>query len=139
MIIKIGESVREPDLMFVATPNLPRATSKGLEGPADLVIEVVSEESVTRDKIEKFEEYEDAGVREYWIIDSRPGRQRADFYVRDERTNRFRPVPVDDEGVYRSTVLTGFWMNTDWLFEENPNPLSALTKIIGRDQLIAAL
>ena len=138
MIVKAGVSAREPDLMFVAAANVSRATSKGLEGPADLVIEVVSEESVTRDKIDKFEEYEDTGVSEYWIIDSRPGRQRADFYVLDER-NRYRAVPADDAGIYRSTALSGFWIKVDWLFEADPNPLKALAEIVGRDRLLASL
>ncbi len=35
-----------------------------------------------------------AGVREYWILDPRPGYERADFYVLDEQ-GRYRPVPVD--------------------------------------------
>ena len=52
-----------------------------LDGPADLVIEVISDDSVTRDRVEKFDEYLEAGVREYWVIDPRPGQQRALFYV----------------------------------------------------------
>jgi len=37
------------------------------DGPADLAIEIVSEESRLRDRGEKFAEYEVGGVKEYWI------------------------------------------------------------------------
>ena len=47
-------------------------------GAADLCVEVVSPESVTRDCREKLTEYEQAGVREYWLID--PFRTQARFH-----------------------------------------------------------
>lgn len=133
-----GGPAREPDLMFVAKENIARVTSSLINGPADLVIEVVSEESAARDRSEKFDEYEDAGVREYWIIDSRPNRQRADFYVLDAN-GRYRPVLVSDDGIYRSTVLEGFWLDVKWLWQKDPNPLSALAHVVGPDKLIEAI
>ncbi len=129
---------REPDVMFVAAENLRRLGSKYLDGPADLAIEIVSDDSVARDRADKFYEYEEAGVREYWIIDPRPGKQRADFYVRDDK-GRYRPVPIDDRGVYASTVLPNFWLQVDWLWATEPNPLTALAEIVGADKLIEAL
>jgi Uma2 family endonuclease len=130
---------REPDLMVVTSEHLNRITSDQLDGPADLVIEVISDESVTRDKIEKFDEYEDAGVREYWIIDPRANRQRAEFFVLDEARRRFRPVPIEDDNTYHSAVLQGFWLNVDWLWELKPNVFAALIRIVGKDRLIDML
>ena len=40
-----------------------------MNGAADICIEVISPESVIRDRGEKFEEYERGGVGEYWIFD----------------------------------------------------------------------
>jgi Uma2 family endonuclease len=60
---------REPDILFVAQSNLGRITKQYLDGPADLVIEVISPEISGRDRGDKFYEYETAGVREYWLID----------------------------------------------------------------------
>jgi Uma2 family endonuclease len=40
-----------------------------MDGAADIVIELVSPESVHRDYGEKLYEYEQAGVPGYWIID----------------------------------------------------------------------
>ncbi|MFQ5854975.1 MAG: Uma2 family endonuclease [Anaerolineae bacterium] len=120
---------REPDILFVATENLARLTENKLEGPADLIVEIISDDSVSRDRSRKFYEYQAAGVREYWIIDPRQGTERADFWVLDE-DGRYRPVPVGDDGIYRSTVIPGFWLRVDWLrAEELPDPLLTLAEI----------
>lgn len=128
---------REPDLLFIAQEHLDRLTDARLHGPADLIVEVVSDDSVSRDRSDKFYEYQAAGVREYWIIDPRPGYERADFYVLDAR-GRYRPVPIDPDGRYHSTVLAGFWFEVEWvLSEEPPDTLQALAQIVGSEQLLA--
>jgi hypothetical protein len=100
---------------------------------------VICDDSVARDRADKFYEYQEAGVREYWILDSRPGRERADFYVLDER-GRYRPVPVDPDGRYHSTLLPGFWLQVDWITSaEPPTVLTALAQIVGRQKLMEAI
>jgi Uma2 family endonuclease len=122
-------SAREPDILFVATERLDRLTEQRLAGPADLVVEVISPESVARDRSEKFYEYQEAGVREYWLIDPRPGRQRADFWVLDD-SGQYSPALVDEDGVYRSTVLPNFWLNVDWLLVDDlPDPIQSFLQI----------
>ena len=54
-------SVREPDLLFLSTEHSARRTEKLLAGPADLVVEIVSDDSVRRDRDEKYHEYAAAG------------------------------------------------------------------------------
>lgn len=125
---------REPDLMFIATAHLDRMGRTHLEGPADLVIEMISDDSVAQDRDDKFSEYQDAGVREYWIIDPRPKRKRADFYVLNDH-GRFQPVPIPDDNRYRSTVLPGFWLDVEWLWQDDPNELAALVAIVGAGNL----
>ena len=92
------------------------------------MIEVVSKDSVRRDRQEKFLEYEAAGIPEYWIIDPRPGFQRADFYELAE--GAYRPLPVVD-GVLRSPALPGFWLRTEWLFDEAARAIDAIREILG--------
>lgn len=130
---------REPDILFVAQEHRERLTEERLEGAADLVVEVVSDDSVMRDRVRKFTEYQAAGVREYWLIDSRPGHGQADFYVLDEQ-GKFQAVPVSGDSIYRSTVLPGFWLRVDWLgAEELPDPLLTFAEIVGPPQLMDAL
>lgn len=120
---------REPDLLFVAQEDLQRLTEDRLMGPADLVVEVISDDSVTRDRATKFYEYQAAGVREYWIIDPRPGKERADFWILDDQ-GRYRPIPVGDDEVYRSTIISNFWLRVDWLWADKlPDPQLTFAEI----------
>lgn len=130
---------REPDILFVAQENLDRIGKSKLEGPADLVIEIISPESVRRDTVDKRREYESDGIREYWVIDHRQGKERALFYVLDD-VGQYRQVKPDQDGVYTSTVLTNFWINTNWLWA-NPQPseLEAFALIVGPDELISII
>ena len=121
---------REPDFLFVASANRHRLEENRLAGPADLIVEVISTESVARDHTEKFYEYQEAGVREYWLIDPRPGKERADFWVLDD-DGRYQPIHLDS-GVYRSTLLPGFWLRADWLFQNQlPDSLTCFAEIVG--------
>ncbi|HXF64986.1 MAG TPA: Uma2 family endonuclease [Caldilineaceae bacterium] len=135
--MRLAHSVREPDIFFVAQEHLDRVDAQQLHGPADLAIEIVSPESSARDRDEKFFEYQQAGILEYWLIDPRPGLERADFWVLDEQ-GKYRPVPLALDGVYRSTVLPGFWLDTNWLWlDVLPNPLWAFAQITGQDRALA--
>ncbi len=62
--------VAQPDLIFVANENKSIVKESYLAGAPDLLVEVVSKGSVARDYIEKKNDYEKFGVKEYWIIDS---------------------------------------------------------------------
>ncbi len=117
MKLYAGGPAREPDIIFVANQNLKRITEEHLVGPADLVVEVVSEDSVNRDRVKKFNEYQAAGVREYWIIDARPNKEKAEFFVVDAQ-GKFQSISLDPNGIYRSIVLPGFWLRVNWLWEE---------------------
>jgi Uma2 family endonuclease len=111
-----GGPVREPDVLFIGRDRLPLSHPTRFEGAPDLVVELISPASVTIDRITKFREYEQAGVREYWIIDPRPHQQQADCYSRDEE-GHFVPLPPDEAGVFWSQVVPGFRIpvNRLWL------------------------
>jgi Uma2 family endonuclease len=128
--IKIGLSGREPDLLFVAQEHAERLQKNYLDGPANLVIEIISPESRLRDRGEKLAEYELAGVREYWLID--PGEKRADFYILgdDGCYDHRRPGP---DGRYRSEVLKGFELDTNWLWR---SPLPPVLEVLQKLQLV---
>jgi Uma2 family endonuclease len=111
-------SGREPDLIFISRDRAQLIKSNYLDGPADLAIEVVSPESIGRDRGEKFVEYERAGIKEYWLID--PDRQSAEFYELTAE-GRYR-VGAIESGVYRSRIIAGFWLRVDWLWQSPPPP-----------------
>ncbi|MFN4219137.1 MAG: Uma2 family endonuclease [Candidatus Bipolaricaulia bacterium] len=121
---------REPDVLFIAKEHLDRLKETYLDGPADVVIEIVSPESGPRDRGEKYYEYEAAGVREYWLID--PDRQHAEFYLLN-RQNRYELISPDAQGIYRSDVIAGFWLNVNWLWQR---PLPRILTVLKELKLI---
>jgi Uma2 family endonuclease len=105
---------REPDLLFLTASNAVRAHPTYIDGPADLALEIVSPESITRDYETKRAEYEAAGVPEYWIVD--PLQQAARFYQLGP-DGQYQLAPVDAHGIYTSPVVTGFRLRVSWLWQ----------------------
>lgn len=108
------ERGREPDILFVAGDRKERIRPTHLEGPADLVIEVVSADSRSRDRREQRAEYEAAGVLEYWWVD--PIREEGEFLVLGEDW-RYRSLPME-EGIVSSSVVPGFRLRPGWLWRQ---------------------
>ncbi len=123
--VKLGDSGREPDLLWLSQAHLDRLKETYLDGPADLVVEIVSPESIGRDRGDKFYEYERAGIPEYWLID--PQTRRAEFYQLDEQ-GQYQLVPPNAEGVYHSAALRGFWLRVGWLWQP-PRVLDVLREL----------
>jgi Uma2 family endonuclease len=120
--MKLERSGREPDILFVKKERLNILNTTYIDGPADLVIEIIAEESRMRDKKIKFEEYEEAGIKEYWLID--PYDKVANFYVL--KRNKYQKIEPKQD-IYYSEVIKGFWLNINWLFEE---PLPKVVDIL---------
>jgi Uma2 family endonuclease len=115
MRLDATDSRREPDLQVILDSNPGDLTDMAMIGPADICIEVVSEESVARDHGEKFAEYEKAGVREYWIVD--PLREACRFNRLNE-AGVYIPVQVGQNGLYETPLLPGFKLDVATLWRE---------------------
>jgi Uma2 family endonuclease len=116
-------SGREPDSLFVSKRHQARLKKTFLEGPADLVIEIISPESRARDRGEKFYEYEQAGIPEYWLLD--PLRKQAEFYQLNDGIYQMAPK---QDGIYHSQVLTDLWLETSWFWQEPLPPILEVLK-----------
>ncbi|MFN7019571.1 MAG: Uma2 family endonuclease [Fimbriimonadales bacterium] len=108
---------REPDLVVILPGNSGQFQQHYFEGAPDLIVEILSPSNRNIDRLTKFEEYEAAGMPEYWLID--PDRQYAEFFQLDE-TGVYRVAFSGSEGVYRSRVLAGLWLEVRWLWERPP-------------------
>jgi Uma2 family endonuclease len=114
--MKLARSAREPDLLFISKERLYLSKDNYMDGPADLVVEIVSPESRKRDRVQKLKEYEEGGVREYWLLD--PIRKEARFY--QLAASAYVEATVED-GVYRSVAMPGLWIRVEWLWQD-PHP-----------------
>ena len=59
-------TVVQPDLCVVCDPS--KIDERGCLGAPDWIIEILSRHTSAKDLNEKFEVYEEAGVREYWVV-----------------------------------------------------------------------
>lgn len=59
----------EPDIVFVRHDHRRYYTDRGIEGPPDLIVEILSASTAARDRGIKLERYRHFGVPEYWVVD----------------------------------------------------------------------
>jgi len=96
---------REPDIVFLRPERIK--TIKGQPVGADLAVEVVSEgpENWELDYVEKRQEYAEAGIAEYWIVDP----QERKITVLSLEGNTYREHGVFPIGqTATSVLLSGF-------------------------------
>ena len=63
-------SYYQPDVLWIAEGNLNCEIGEGgINGAPDLVVGVISDGTAKTDRGIKFETYQEAGVREYWIVE----------------------------------------------------------------------
>ncbi len=73
------DTVRAPDVAFVASDRLPSPLPKGFfPGPPDLAVEVVSPDDRDSKVLAKVQNWLDAGCRVVWLVD--PRRQTVQVY-----------------------------------------------------------
>jgi len=116
---------REPDILFVSKDRQHLFKKTYLDGAADLAVEIISPESIGRDRGDKFVEYEAAGIKEYWLID--PERRQAEFYRLN--ADGFYQLIQTPEGVFRSEVLPEFFLRVEWLWQAQLPTLQALKEL----------
>jgi Uma2 family endonuclease len=120
--MKLPITARQPDVLWAGPDKDARVTRRGLQGAADLVIEVVSPESRTRDRREKFIEYAQVGVREYWLVD--PMRSTCEVY-RLQKDGVYELFQDGSGSRVESSVLSGFWIDPAWMWEAKPRIFTA--------------
>lgn len=99
------KNVVQPDLVFVSTAKAGLLERRGIMGPPDLVVEIISPTSLRRDRYDKRELYSRFGVKEFWLADvanhsiETLALQKAGYELLSCAT---------EQGKIRSEVLPGF-------------------------------
>jgi hypothetical protein len=104
VLLRDLESERHPDLAVYKDPPPSRGEDVWESWVPELVVEVVSSDSVQRDYEEKREEYLHFGVREYGIVDPR----KSEVLVLRRVKDRWRERVVRPPQVYRTRLLPDF-------------------------------
>lgn len=117
----------EPGILVVVERRRHLATSQRLDGPADLVVEIVSESDPGLDYREKLPRYREAGIGEIWIVD--PFRNQV--LVELKQTDGYKAEEVSSCRL-ESRIISGFWIEVSWLWQEElPTTMECLRKILG--------
>ena len=75
-----------PDVFVICQPDDDRMDNdKYINGAPDLIIEVLSPSTRRKDMFTKLHKYEEAGVREYWIVD--PNKEKVIVYIFGEESD----------------------------------------------------
>jgi len=105
-------TVVQPDICVICDPKIIEETA--VFGVPDFVIEIIAGKDVKRDTQYKFSVYEEAGVREYWIVF---GEMRfVEVYILENRKyQRLNAFSEDD--IIPVKTLPGLSISMDDIFE----------------------
>lgn len=106
-------TVVQPDISVVCDAG--KIDNKGCTGAPDIVIEILSPGNNKKELRNKYEVYEESGVKEYWIV-SPQDKSFLQYTLTDEgRYQASRLMTLGDEVITR--ILPGFILDLDIIFE----------------------
>jgi Uma2 family endonuclease len=105
-------TVLQPDICVIC--DAEKLDDRGCVGAPDLVVEILSPGNNSKELKNKYEVYEESGVREYWVV-SPQNEYFIKYTLVDGRYYPSRPMVAGD--VVESSVLEGFSLNLENLFK----------------------
>lgn len=108
-------TVLQPDICVVC--DLSKLDDKGCVGAPDLVIEILSPGNTEKEMKIKYSIYEEAGVKEYWIV--QPEYNNVHIYLLNEATAKFvaaRPLTSSDTLI--PSIFPDLQIDLESVFEE---------------------
>ena len=109
------DTVLQPDICVIC--DLSKIQKKGCVGAPDIVVEILSPGNSTKEMKLKFNVYEEAGVKEYWVVS--PLYQMLQVYILVD--GKFLQDPVKTTGdLVTSSLLPGFALDLGELFKNTP-------------------
>jgi Uma2 family endonuclease len=108
------DTVVQPDILVVCDRS---KLSKGsVDGPPDLVVEILSPSNDQKQMFLKFENYLKAGVREYWVLD--PEQKKAQVHVLQK--GRYLSSAYKEDAIIQAAMLAPFSLDLKTLWGETP-------------------
>lgn len=107
-------SVVEPDISVVCDKS--KLDKHGCKGAPDMVVEVLSPSSLRHDRLVKLNLYQQAGVREYWIVD--PENKAVQVFLQDGKDFLRICEEYGCRDVAKVNVLDGCFIELNNVFSE---------------------
>lgn len=109
---EISNLVAQPDIVVVCDENKLRKT--GYFGAPALVIEIASPSTSKKDRLLKFNKYEKAGVKEYWIVE--PDGKFVSVFTLQENNRYGRPENYTDKDKLKVSVFPDLEIDLGMVF-----------------------
>ena len=94
-------TVVQPDVCIIC--DQAKIDEKGCVGAPDLIVEVLSKGNTKKEMKDKFEVYEENGVREYWLVS--PNEKVVFMYVLNESNTFIGQRPFTETDVIESVIF----------------------------------
>ena len=107
------DTVVQPDLLVICDPE--KLDDKGCKGAPDLIIEILSPATAKYDRLVKFNQYQKARVKEYWMVD--PETETVQVCVLGDR-GQYEIFAYGNEDRIPVQVLSGCEINLQDVFPE---------------------
>jgi len=118
--------VFSPDLVFYSAEKMASGEverdPKRLRVPPDLVVEIISPSTGSRDRVLKYRRYAEFGVRGYWLVDPL---QRTFQAFQLEQGRYFDEATLADDEEFAPTLFPNFKLSMSELFGPRPAPNKA--------------
>ncbi|GAB5519144.1 MAG: Uma2 family endonuclease [Rhodothermales bacterium] len=108
--------VYQPDVIIIRKSRTGIIAEENVQGAPDLVVEVLSPATGYYDLTKKRRVYEQAGVREYWLVDPI---EHTVTILAEAGGHYHEHQRLEDAGTATSVVLDGFQITLDDLFALN--------------------
>jgi len=106
-------TVVQPDICLIC--DLSKIDARGCTGAPDIIIEILSPGNNQKELRNKYEVYEEAGVKEYWIV----SHQNKTFLKYTLTANQYQPskmMTIDD--MITTPILPGFELDLETVFAD---------------------
>lgn len=112
------DTMVEPDLSVICDPG--KLDEMGCKGAPDFIIEILSPSTQRHDRLVKYNLYQRAGVREYWIVD--PSAKSIQTFVLED--GRYTAAGFGSPGdILKVSVLEGCFIELSKVFPAEPDPM----------------
>lgn len=110
---EISNVISQPDIVIICDKSKLRKT--GFFGVPELIIEIISPSTAKMDKITKFNKFEKAGVKEYWIVE--PEQKIVSVFVLQSNNRYGRPDVLSEDDQIVVSIFPDLAIDLKLVFE----------------------
>ena len=108
------KNVVEPDITIVCDSS--KLDERGCKGSPTMIVEILSPSTGKKDRVDKFNKYEKAGVLEYWVVE--PDQKIVSVFLLQSNGRYGRPEMYTEEDKIKVLILSDLEIDLKPVFEK---------------------